>query len=659
MQSLGEGREYFLDCVDNFSSEGSFGAEEDLGYGIWMNDPQSVEERRTGFFNRMGLVEFHRMAECSGAVPDSSSVTAGESFVCLERDFNGEAKCMDDEFDYEGVHDSCSGPQNGNAEHSFPVDERLPLDLVNEAVELCCDASTISSEEKNSYVVGCKKVDATKRKMSKWWKPFSRQLRKIKKGNACHVMKEAAVEGDITRVDVKENRKRYKELTAVYAEQNISAHKGLIWTMKFSPDGQFLASGGEDGVVRVWRVRHTDHKFLDLKSDGKLSSRSKQYCRAAIILPEKVMQIEESPLQEFYGHKSDVIDLAWSSSNLLLSSSKDSTVRHWQLGSDKCMGVFKHSNYVTCIQFNPVDENYFITGCIDDKVRIWGVQEKRVVNWIDVHDIITALCYQPDAKGFAVGSISGTCRFYESIGSEPSLNFKFQIRKKRKSTGNRVTGIQFVDNYTSRVMITSEDSKIRILDGTEVVKKYKGLGRSGSQMSASFASAGKHIISVGGDSRIYLWDYDEMQIQPSGQVKSSRACEHFFSDAISVAIPWSGFQADSTVRLQVCSCKTKKDDPVHASSSLRESERFSFADWFSTDSSSRRFATWPEEKLPSFELPYESDLITYSNNGDCCRHQHLKDNCEGLSTTWGLAIVAASYDGTIRTFQNYGLSIKT
>lgn len=53
---------------------------------------------------------------------------------------------------------------------------------------------------------------------------------------------------------------------------------------------------------------------------------------------------------------------------------------------------------VTCIQFNPVDGNYFISGSIDGKVRIWGLSEKRVVDWTDVRDVITAICYQPDGK---------------------------------------------------------------------------------------------------------------------------------------------------------------------------------------------------------------------------------------------------------------------
>lgn len=53
---------------------------------------------------------------------------------------------------------------------------------------------------------------------------------------------------------------------------------------------------------------------------------------------------------------------------------------------------------VTCIDFNPLDDNYFISGSIDGKVRIWEVIHCKVIDYIDIREIVTAVAYRPDGK---------------------------------------------------------------------------------------------------------------------------------------------------------------------------------------------------------------------------------------------------------------------
>lgn len=57
---------------------------------------------------------------------------------------------------------------------------------------------------------------------------------------------------------------------------------------------------------------------------------------------------------------------------------------------------------VTCIQFNPVDDDYFLSGSLDAKIRIWNVPHRQVVDWMDISEMVTAVCYSPD------GQVSGT-----------------------------------------------------------------------------------------------------------------------------------------------------------------------------------------------------------------------------------------------------------
>lgn len=62
-----------------------------------------------------------------------------------------------------------------------------------------------------------------------------------------------------------------------------------------------------------------------------------------------------------------------------------------------CLNLFCLDT-VTCIQFNPVDDRYFISGSLDSKVRIWSIPDRQVVDWTDLHEMVTAACYTPDGQ---------------------------------------------------------------------------------------------------------------------------------------------------------------------------------------------------------------------------------------------------------------------
>ena len=45
-----------------------------------------------------------------------------------------------------------------------------------------------------------------------------------------------------------------------------------------------------------------------------------------------------------------------------------------------------------------MDDNYFISGSIDGKVRIWAIPQCHVVDWTDIREIVTAVCYRPNGQ---------------------------------------------------------------------------------------------------------------------------------------------------------------------------------------------------------------------------------------------------------------------
>ncbi|GJZ49868.1 heterogeneous nuclear ribonucleoprotein Q-like protein [Tanacetum coccineum] len=73
---------------------------------------------------------------------------------------------------------------------------------------------------------------------------------------------------------------------------------------------------------------------------------------------------------------------------------------------------------VTCIHFNPADDDYFISGSLDAKVRIWNILDWHVVDWLDLLEMVTDVGYSNDGKV----SVVHTCRFYNTAGPEPEAS---------------------------------------------------------------------------------------------------------------------------------------------------------------------------------------------------------------------------------------------
>ncbi|KAM2484915.1 hypothetical protein ACFX1W_042351 [Malus domestica] len=693
------------ETVEIFDSNSSFTNWVPAGcpYDVWNRTPGSVKERRVKFLEWMGLStdretsveiasdvagEVERVRESSGAVLRTTSCVEDEyclsrSFVsCRRNDYSIYSSIELDWKDDSACRDGNLGkPLECNADEvRLDGKVREGQEVTEESERNSCSSSSLSLQLTENRMEEASNRAGTLKRAKKGWLSRLRSIaclvdRQGEGDELAHDDNAAIMGFRAQRVKVRQCGKRLKELSALYLGQDIQAHEGAILAMKFSPDGQYLASAGEDGIVRVWQVvedeRSNEHDipeidpsciyftvnhlselnplFSEKDTIGKSSSLRKTSDSACVIFPPKVFRILEKPLHEFHGHGGDILDLSWSRSNYLLSSSVDKTVRLWQVGCGSCLKVFSHSNYVTSVQFNPVDENYFISGSIDGKVRIWGISCCQVVDWSDIRDIVTAVCYRPDGQGGIVGSMTGSCRFYNISDNHLQLDAQLCLQSKKKSPCRKITGFQFFPQDSSKVMVTCADSKVRILHGLSVVGKYAGQRNAGNQTSATITSDGKHIVSVNEDSSVYVWNCNNHEERVLSQAKKIRSCERF-STNVSVAIPWSGFK---------CGTVENERQFQAVDENLPERLPFSSPACFSLSQDSflqsipKGSATWPEEKLPT------SSPLAKQSTMHKSEYKFLKTSCQNTSSShaWGMVIVTAGWDGRIRSFHNYGLPV--
>ncbi|KAM7268455.1 hypothetical protein ACFE04_010621 [Oxalis oulophora] len=633
------------------------GVESVMKYDVWLRSPGSIKERRSKFLDWMGVdleekldsLEgefFDRVKEKSEAVLGTSGFEDGfystrSSLSCLSNrnsDFSEEFGLRE--------NSACRDGNSNGAQCSADHEEE-------------CESTSVSSPSCEHLTHKTNNLVVKTKKNKKKWLSILRSFSCVshRQAEADEIRTDNDDNDDDVslgqRVKVRQCKKQQKELSALFKGHDIPAHTGSILTMKFSPDGRYLASAGEDGVVRLWQIVEDEQlneidkidpsciyftvnhlselKPMCLDKDkpkDKLRSLRKTSDSACVIFPPKVFRILEKPLHEFYGHTGEILDLSWSNNNCLLSCSVDRTVRLWRLGFDDHVRVFQHTDYVTCVQFNPVDENYFISGSIDGKVRIWSVLDSQVVDWTDISDIVTAACYRPDGNGGIIGSISGTYHHMQ-------LGAKICLHNKKKSPGKRITSFKFSPHDSSKVMVT-----YAVLNN--LISSFSGVHNAGSQTSASFTSDGKHIVSACEDSNVYVWNCNSEGEPIHPQAKTIRSCERFSTDA-SVAIPWSGIKSENSDNGQHFHVPDDNKPPLSSPADFSLNQECVFES-FPKGSAS---ATWPEEKLPT----------SMSSAMHKSQVKFLKTSCQSSNSShvWGLTIVTAGWDGRIRSFHNYGL----
>lgn len=192
----------------------------------------------------------------------------------------------------------------------------------------------------------------------------------------------------------------------------------------------------------------------------------------------------------------------------------DKTVRLWHVSRSECLCCFQHSDFVTSIQFHPLDDRFFLAGSLDSKLRLWSIPDKSVAFWAKVPDMVTAIAFTPDGKHSIAGCLNGLCIIYETDGLKSNSQLHVRSARGKNAKGSKIAGIDTIVQPPNdphgevKLLITSNDSRIRLYNFRDrnLEAKFRGNENACSQIHATFSDDGKNVICGSEDRRAYIWN---------------------------------------------------------------------------------------------------------------------------------------------------------
>ncbi|MGB3419669.1 MAG: pentapeptide repeat-containing protein [Dolichospermum sp.] len=236
---------------------------------------------------------------------------------------------------------------------------------------------------------------------------------------------------------------------------------GIVYSLAYSPDGKYLATGDSEGRVQIWNAL-TGREILT-----------------------------------FVGHSNCVNSVAWSGDGLTLASgSDDNTVKLWNVQSGDCVQTLEgHSSGVTSVAWSE-DSQTLASGSFDNTVKLWNVQSGDCVRTLQGHSSgVNSVAWSGDSQTLASGSYDNTVKLWDVQSGDCVRTLEGHSSVVTSVAWSGQTLASGSDDKTVKLWNVQSGNCVRTLEG-----------HSSGVWSVAWSGDSQTLASGSYDNTVKLWD---------------------------------------------------------------------------------------------------------------------------------------------------------
>jgi len=249
----------------------------------------------------------------------------------------------------------------------------------------------------------------------------------------------------------------------------LEGHTGVITSVNWSTDGNYLVTGGQDQTIFLWKITE------DLSMKRIRTIKRYNYNSPIIFSPDN---------------------------NYIASVTVDNKIRIWSLLKwDKIITFDGHSQIINDLTWSP--NGIFLASISHDcTAKIWKIDTKELILTITKNENskhYTAISWSPNGKYLALGNDTNNILIWDLVQEKVTKTFQ----------GHFSTVNCFIWSQNSQFLISgSSDTIVKVWDVENEKLVYNISGHSDQVLSVAFNSDGKVLATASQNGEIKFWRID-------------------------------------------------------------------------------------------------------------------------------------------------------